>query len=62
VGKQRFYAGDIPADGSMVAYSGVLAEQGLTPEEQYRRALEDLGLTRAESVSPLAPFVVGGTP
>jgi hypothetical protein len=62
VGEQRFYMGDIRDDGSMVAYSEVLAPQGLIPEEQYQRALDHLGLTRGEIVSPLAPFIVGETP
>jgi hypothetical protein len=62
VGEQRFYMGDIRDDGSMVVYSGVLAAQGLIPEEQYQQALDHLGLTRGEIVSPLGPFIVGETP
>jgi|GEM_PF-5493522 hypothetical protein len=49
VGTKRFFMGDIRADGSMVTYSEFVKPQGLTPSEQYQRALDDLGL---EAPSP----------
>lgn len=60
VGRDRFFMGRIRDDGSMVAYSEVLTPQGLSPKEQYQRALDDLGLA-APSPSVQAEPTTRGT-
>jgi hypothetical protein len=57
VGETRLFVGDLTGDRALVAYSGSVRPAGLSPEQQYRRALRVLGLAR-----PRAPSGPAGGP
>jgi len=50
VGQTRLFMGSIR--GGVLLTAGEIYPQGLSPQEQYERALKDLGLERAQSTSP----------
>jgi len=60
VGKTRLFIGTY-GSGALVTSPYVYAE-GMAPQQQYQRALRDLGLQRTPSPSPLAPLAAGGFP
>ena len=57
VGQTLLFMGRLQGD-VLVPFVQVFKPQGLSPEQQYQRALKDL----TRSVSPLAPFEAGGLP
>lgn len=61
VGRTQLFIGRLLGD-VLVPFVQVFRPQGLSAEEQYQRALKDLGLPRTPSPSPLAPLAAGGFP
>jgi len=61
VGQTLLFIGHFYLD-VLVPAADVLTPQGLSPQQQFQRALNDLGLQRTPSPSPLAPLAAGGFP
>jgi len=61
IGRTQLFMGRLQGD-VVVPIAQVLKPQGLSPQQQYQRALNDLGLQRTPSPSPLAPLAAGGFP
>ena len=61
VGQTLLFIGHFYRD-VLVPAADVLTPQGLSPQQQFQRALNDLGLQRTPSPSPLAPLAAGGFP
>jgi hypothetical protein len=60
IGEQRLFIGTYTHGG--LAQMSDYFEPQVSPRQQYRLALKDLGLPQPESASPLAPFVSGDPP
>ncbi len=48
IGQTRLFMGDVTKNGGVAAFSDVLSPQGLSQQQQYQRALDDLALPRAQ--------------
>jgi hypothetical protein len=51
IGQTRLFMGDVTKNGGVVAFTDVLSPQGLSPQQQYQRGLDDLGLSPPQTAA-----------